>query len=161
MPGIDTLLKRPRRLALTGDVAATKAEWKSVRKIVPIPYLHHIANFMKCTDKIVSTNMPKPKEGGPFESDFRHTGAPHRAADGSPSAVGGASDKWGTCMEKLQKVVKKLPDNCLSCRFLDDSDLPNFFCDVTCEMLNATGTEEIDQKRHETCPLVLKSEVVK
>ncbi len=149
---------------MTVDVVAMRAEWKLVRKIVQIPYLHHIVNFMKiqkCTDKIVSTNMPKPKEGGPFESDFRHTGAPHRAADGTPSAVRGASDKWGTCMEKMQKVVKKLPKNCLSCRYLDDSDLPNFFCDLTCEMLNETGKEEIDQKRHTTCPLILKCEATK
>ena len=54
------------------------------------------------------------------------------------------------------KEVKKLPNNCLECRYLDDSDLPNFFCDITCEMLNAAGREEIDIKRHSSCPLRLK-----
>ncbi len=46
-------------------------------------------------------------ECGLFESDFRHTGAPHRAVDGSPSAVGGASDKWGACMKVLSLVNQK------------------------------------------------------
>lgn len=100
-------------------------------------------------------------ECGPFGSDFRRTGAPHRTVDGLPSAVGGVSDKWGACMGKMQKVVKKLPKNCLSCRYLDDLDLPNFFCDLTCELLNETGKEEINHKRNTTCPLILECEVTK
>ncbi len=58
-------------------------------------------------------------------------------------------------MENLKKAVKKLPKNCLVCRYLDDSDLPNFFCDITSEMLNETGKEEIDKARHAKCPLIL------
>ena len=71
------------------------------------------------------------------------------------SLCGRVSDKWGTCMESTKKVVKRLQTNCLSCRYLDDSDLPNFFCDITCDLLNETGKEEIAKQRHKNCPLVL------
>ncbi len=48
---------------------------------------------------------------------------------------------------------KTMPRNCLECKYLDDTDLPNLFCDLTCELLNATGKEKIDTGRHGTCPL--------
>ncbi len=29
-------------------------------------------------------------------------------------------------------------EKCLKCKYLDTSDLPNLFCDLTCRMVNAT-----------------------
>lgn len=54
---------------------------------------------------------------------------------------------------KVYLLEDEMPESCYDCPFKDDfSDFPNFFCNVTCELLN--DGEDISIKRHSTCPIV-------
>lgn len=57
-------------------------------------------------------------------------------------------------MKNIARVDIEMPQSCDKCPFIDTlSDFPNFYCDITNELIN--DGEEIDEQRHSTCPLRL------
>jgi len=61
-------------------------------------------------------------------------------------------------MKEIFIHKEDLPKSCFDCPFYDgDSDFPNMFCDVNCELLDSYKVD-ISTDRHENCPIKIIEE---
>ena len=63
-------------------------------------------------------------------------------------------------MKEIFVHREDMPKGCFHCPFIDTaSDFPNFFCNVTCDLL--PDEVDIDKERPENCPIKIVEEYAK